>query len=118
MNRQRTKTDCLRTCISNVLNISYEEAPDLVNDPFWIHSLRTWARQRGYLTRFDYTLRARKYKGPMIGVGSSPRIDGKDHAVLVDSDYKIIHDPALSGGKVDNIKYVIVFTEVKNEIME
>lgn len=106
---QRTNTDCLRCCIATLLQIPYEDVPDLVDEPQWIIQLHKWAENRGY----DLSIQEDGNFLPeySIAVGPSPRIQGKDHAVIINNKMKTVHDPALAGGDIESINYVIVLTK-------
>lgn len=105
----RTKTDCLRACLATVADISYEATPDLSNSKQCIESLRSWLLGIGYDVCFidpqDYQSREFDL---LIGVGPSPRIKGKDHAVVINSAMDIVHDPSPEGTPIDNISYIIL----------
>lgn len=46
--KQRTKIDCMRCCVSSLLNIRYEDATDF-NDSNWVEKLVKFANNQGFL---------------------------------------------------------------------
>ncbi len=96
--------DCLRACIATVLACEYDEVPHFAeHGPSWFDNWRRWTRMFagcdvGTLTPAHGTLRPYlpdPNPGVIgIGVGPSPRAPlRRRHAVVVDLDLRLLHDP-------------------------
>lgn len=109
------KDDCLTACLSRLLNINYDEVPYYGRDidSRWLEELRTWANKKGYRMYMEWTDSiATRLPDKLIGVGKSPSGRRCDHAVIIDSRFNVIWDPAYNKRRsVKEIDYVLVFKE-------
>ena len=113
--------DCFQACVASLLEIPYEDAFS-VNSDFemgWLSAFSGWLKERGFefqgcltiwngkencLTWKDLRDRSVGVKGCFIAWGMSPRYtDGTTHAVIVDGNGKIIHDPHPTRQGVDPV---------------
>lgn len=102
--------DCLRACVVNVSGLDYDAVPHFVTSDDWWLSLLGFAFKNDaeifYIdqSRWNYfpTPDAELY----IAIGQSPRGERK-HAVLVDKDLNLVHDPYPSGNGVKEIDYCL-----------
>lgn len=109
------KDDCLTACVSKLLDINYDEVPFYGNDKdsSWLGRLKTWANKKGYRMYLEWTDSiTTKLPDKIIGVGRSPSGKPCDHAVIVDSDLKVVWDPEYNKRRsVKDISYVLIFKE-------
>jgi hypothetical protein len=117
----KTETDCLKACLATIFDLDYQVIPNFSESKSWLAELADWVKQSGY-TMYMYEDQEVLYdilqiteNDKIIGVGPSPRIKGKDHAVVVGKDSEIIHYPSPEGTPISYIKYILVF-ERTNEI--
>lgn len=106
----RAKTDCLRSCLATVLEVDYDVVPDFSAHKNWVHELRAWllmitGHDMIIVVPSDYQVQEHDL---LIGVGPSPRIKNKDHAVVIDSSMDVVHDPSPEGTPISSISYIIV----------
>lgn len=111
--------DCLRAAVASLCGLPYEQVPHFLQHVSWWEFLRHWARERG----FDFVCQYPRggsirwalaggdipdgCTGLFIGLGPSARFEGMRHAVLVDEDLVLVHDPHPArlglGGPVDEV---------------
>lgn len=119
---QRRNNDCIKCCIATIFDMSYEEAFDPIGTKDWFRELTDWCKSRGYFPqvidpgvgciRYSMEWLIELYQPDrLIGVGPSPRGD-YDHAVVVDKDLSILHDPKDPCEQLTEIKYVLGFRKI------
>jgi hypothetical protein len=107
--------DCLRACVASLLDLPYDTVPHFGLYVSWWDTLRRWVREhhdtdfaplepvggsvRPFLRDPDRT--------PLIATGPSPRSERR-HAVLVDADLHLVHDPHPSGAGLPAVDEVYV----------
>lgn len=92
--------DCLRACVAALLDAPYDTVPHFGLRRSWWEAMRRWVREHhnadfAPLVPVDGTVRPFLAVAPdiMVGVGGSPRRLGRRHAVLLDPDLRLVHDP-------------------------
>lgn len=111
---QRKQDDCLVACLATLLDIEYETIPDFQETPDqWLNVLRSFTNSLNYDFELLNEIPLSYLKGKkVIGVGPSPRPGSdKTHAVIVDENLNVIHDPYWPLDAVKEINYVLVFKE-------
>ena len=122
--------DCFRACVASLLEVPYEDAFDLYSmiGASWMEAFFPWLKQRGFefngmfnvwngkentLTWEELRNRSVGIKGCFIGWGISPRYtDGTTHAVIVDGNGKVIHDPHPSKQGVNPVWEVYIIDRI------
>jgi hypothetical protein len=111
--------DCLRACVASLLDVPYDTVPHFHLYASWWETLRRWTREHhggdfAPLTPVDGTVRPMlaELVGDelLIGTGPSPRGADRRHAVLVDVDLALVHDPHPSDAGVLTVDEVYVPT--------
>lgn len=110
--------DCIRAAVASMLSAAYEDVPHFAQHVGWWDCMRRWARDRGgdfaCVTPERGTIR-HHVEGPAdglvaLGCGPSPR--GQFwHAVLVDADLELVHDPHPSGAGLVEVVEVLVYCQ-------
>lgn len=113
--------DCLKACIASIFEIPYEEAFDHNWNDDWVKNLKRWSALRYHIfhimeddINFFGNLKeniAYFNTDKLIGVGPSPR-GNYDHAVVIDKDLNILHDPKDPCEQLTQIDYVMGFKEI------
>lgn len=101
--------DCFRACLASLLEIPYEEAFDIIaardGNFGWGTPFGAWLKSKGFSWEGNYSNEGKPLDpwelikiSPglnrlYIGWGYSPRFENVTHAVIVDGDIKIVHDP-------------------------
>lgn len=102
--------DCLRACVVNMTGLSYDEVPHFANEEDWWLSLLTFAYQHDAEISYVDVSRWHYYPKPnaemYIAIGPSPRGE-YTHAILVDKDLNLVHDPYPGGKGVGEINYCL-----------
>lgn len=111
---QRDNDDCLRACVATVLGVTYEQAPDLAHDPDWKSKLYDWSKINGWHMEFIYSFKdfSELKNKRLIGIGPSPRSTEHNyftHAVIIDDNFNVVHDPSILPGDMKEIYAVITF---------
>lgn len=112
--------DCLRAAVASLTAVTYDEVPHFSMYPSWWWDLmRTWARQRGAdfacMRPAERNTRAfvvddGRWSGLAIALGPSPR-GPYCHAVIVDADLVLVHDPHPAGTGVTRVDEAIILVD-------
>ena len=109
-----SKGDCLRACIETITQISLPV----------FHKISVYMKileKHGWVVETDENIenlpfRKNRFNEYFISVGDSGR--GCDHAVIVDENGALIHDPFPNGNGNINSKYIIVFHKQAKGLLE
>jgi hypothetical protein len=107
----RKTDDCLTACLATLLDIEYELCPYVAKSESWVEDINRFLSPAilkfiypDYLTNNFPDYIESDYG---IGVGQSPR-GNFTHAVIVDKDFNIIHDPMPNVEPIASLSYVMV----------
>ncbi len=101
--------DCMRCTLATILDLDYEKVPDLAGidtdgGPWFavmwkflsdngFEFVGTYSNANGPLDFEDLRSRCPGVNGLYMGFGPSPRFEGVTHAVVIDGQGQIVHDP-------------------------
>lgn len=114
---QRANDECLRACVATLLDLDYLEVPHFVaNVLTWLVDLENWlASKNMQLSFFKYPSACLPAFQYAIALIPSETFEGYGHAIIVDSKWRMSHDPRLavpSNARYDDIKWVLIISEV------
>ena len=88
---RRRVGDCLKTCVVNLTGQPYDSVPHFaMYGKKWFQVLHDWAWVIGYRT---HCLIPETDDLPDLLIGTGPTSRGLRHAVLVNSQLELVHDP-------------------------
>ncbi len=101
------KGNCMQAAIASLFELDLEEVPNFIELEDWVLKFKDMYKNRGYCygilnlserTTKDIIKKALKFDGGVKGYfyASVPsrRFNGCSHAVIIDSDLNVIHDPS------------------------
>jgi hypothetical protein len=107
-----TPGDCWRTCIANLLELDPDDVPNFVERLSWMDAARLWLADYGLSVgqALDYGVwptaaafladDTTRPSGVFVVIGPSRRGPWR-HAVLMDHNLELVHDPHPDGSGID-----------------
>lgn len=99
--------NCLACCIAGILDVDLSSVPEF-EENIWQKQVDNFVFNFGYIAIWDYSLTV-PFDNLAIGVGPSPR-GPWTHAVIIDNNYQIVHDPYEGGEPMESLDYAIILT--------
>ena len=108
---KREERDCLRASLASLFEIQYEDAPDFKRHCFWLLELEQFFTCNGYsyqmlsandeyrlaigegVVGFEKVKSFSGVNGLFLACVHSVKREGATHAVIIDKNFNIVHDP-------------------------
>lgn len=113
--------DCLLCCVATIAEVPYEQVPHFAEIPDWWAAFRAWSVEHlgadvGTLVPVEG--RVAQFLGcdpadvVAIACGPSPRRAGIRHAVVVDGNLRLLHDPHPSRAGLPRVDELYLFVPI------
>ena len=109
--------DCLRACISSIVENDLIDFPNLHNFKYWFNELTKYLYKKGYDTSYRKTLDTSNDIKYCIAVYKNPWELTQYHSVVY-SNNKIVHNPSINDDfdyDTLQIEYFIIITKINNK---
>lgn len=103
----KDRGNCMQAVIASIFELPLSDVPNFIELDDWIRPYKKFFKDRGYdygiISNMpkDHIKKALKYDGGVNGYFyasvSSKTFDGVSHAVVIDSNLTVVHDPNPNG---------------------